>query len=123
MKLNEGQISTVAQFRILDWGMETCRLKLLLPQSSVPNLKQSFTAQVWRLEASREVDPSRLSWKTRPERAALDTVWEIRSGSTFETNEFHCHSGSVFSVELVCEDPLCDLELLQRFKDPSVGEY
>lgn len=119
----ECQMSTVAQFRILDWGMETCRLKLMVPESSLPDSKQSFSAQVWRLRASHVVDPSRLSWRTRPERAELDTVWTVRSGSTYETNAFHCRSGSVLTIEMACEDPTCNLEVLQYYKNSTTGAY
>ena len=95
----------------------------MIPESSLPDSEQSFAAQVWRLQTPRVADPSQLSWRTRPEREILDTVWVIHAGSTLETNEFHCPSGSILSARLACEDPLCNLEVLQRVIYPSAGRH
>ncbi|KAJ7456066.1 hypothetical protein FB451DRAFT_1407402 [Mycena latifolia] len=79
-----GGISTLAQFRTIDWGMETCVLTLALNTSS---LSASSTAlEVYALDTFLPLDPRTLSWQTRPARTrrvgslALTSSAEAASG-------------------------------------------
>ncbi|EPQ55669.1 hypothetical protein GLOTRDRAFT_115949 [Gloeophyllum trabeum ATCC 11539] len=120
-------VSTIAQFRILDYGMERCELMVqvaadqtLGPESSM-RLSESFAnsskpepgcISVWRLDAPEPLDPKRLWWRNKPTRisqvAAFDP--QVDPPSVYR---FDCVQDSLHSFEIVAEDESCYMEWWQ----------
>ncbi|KAI0067446.1 hypothetical protein BV25DRAFT_1819784 [Artomyces pyxidatus] len=90
------EISTIVQFRAIDYGMENCTLTLALP---APH--SDVQLDVWALSTSTRLDVRTLSWKTRPPRTervghATNLIGEV----TF--TPFQCSSGSYHTFEVSC---------------------
>lgn len=131
--LVSSQISTVAQFRTLDFGMERCVLSLMVPSSSALQEARSnktvtylpaTSLNIWRLKASGDIDRKSLSWINRPPRDTLLTTMSISPGqNTFESPEFHCPSRSLQNFELSCATPKCHLQFQQDMKEPYLALF
>lgn len=131
------QVSTIAQFRILDYGMERCELMVqvaadqtLGPESSM-RLSESFAnsskpepgcISVWRLDAPEPLDPKRLSWRNKPTRisqvAAFDP--QVDPPSVYR---FDCVQDSLHSFEIVAEDESCYMEWWQDKGTSTSGAF
>jgi len=133
-------VSTVAQFRIRDYWMGRCTLKIALPldrkfasNSSMPSLQRErdwigFTGAVrltiWTLEIPKNIqslwlNPRTLNARTRPSRGRKFAEVYIEAGSDFRSEPFSCKRDSVISFELSCED--CVLDVWQDKQMPPVG--
>ncbi|THH08337.1 hypothetical protein EW146_g9026 [Bondarzewia mesenterica] len=129
-------LSTIAEFRVLDYAMERCRIAITLPLRNTSNA--DFNSQnlrpsnvhVWRLD-TREgpVDPRVLSWRTMPHRATFLGALTANAGSTARTAEFACEQGALVQVEFSCspteedmESGSCFLDFWQEPKLPGLGK-
>ncbi|TFK35072.1 hypothetical protein BDQ12DRAFT_635563 [Crucibulum laeve] len=125
------EVSTVMQFRILDFGMESCKLNVTIPSGDEAKADKKnatissdpLVLDIWYLQASKGVDTSRLSWSTLPKRQGLFTSLRIEAGRTTQSPEFHCRSGSLYTFELTCSDPRCHLEFQQDMKVPRLAFF
>lgn len=125
------QISTIAQFRVMDHGMEFCRLKMVVPsllilenasrKKTVNMSDDTIEIEVWRLNAHGRLLPSRLSWSSRPERTTLQASWRVQMGETVGTAQFPCSSGSLQTFELACGRLPCNILFQQDNKEPRLG--
>ncbi|KAJ7097072.1 hypothetical protein B0H15DRAFT_773529 [Mycena belliarum] len=89
-------ISTVAQFRAVDYGMEICELHVKLQTAG-------SSLELYRLEGTALLDSSELTYKNRPKRALM--LSEIRTSDSTSTDwrrNFTCHSEQLLTFELVC---------------------
>ncbi|KAJ3552794.1 hypothetical protein NM688_g3967 [Phlebia brevispora] len=110
-------ISTVVQFRAIDYGMENCELNVLFPAVGAGEESQSAIS-VYRLNTSYALDSSTLSYATRPPRLpkladiplnALDNIHWHRT--------FVCPTESVLTFEFACSTSIghsCNLEWWQN---------
>ncbi|KAF7965222.1 hypothetical protein HWV62_45051 [Athelia sp. TMB] len=122
-------LSTIAQFRTVDYGLENCSLQfsLQLPPgtdgSDVGGNASTSAVDVWILDASTQLDVTRLSWDKRPQRRQLLESWHMSWGSA-ETSErsFACPWNSMQSFEFACSaDETCLLDFWQDPKKPHLG--
>jgi hypothetical protein len=127
------QISTILQFRNLDYGMETCTLNITQPlRSSVfdpaARFAETSSIDVWHLEVAGELSPHRPEiWSHAPVRTQVLTTVDWTAGATLSSPEFLCKSGGWSSFELACspsnsQECLVDFWQDQRASPPG-GEY
>ena len=101
------QISTVAQFLTMDWGMELCTINLSLPLLSdevteLAALSIGADVSVWALEAVNELDPKVVTYSNKPSRRALLGNWTLTSGMNLATDAFPCPHQTYVTVEVGC---------------------
>ncbi|KAJ7574930.1 hypothetical protein C8J56DRAFT_802311, partial [Mycena floridula] len=103
--------SIIAQFRPIDFGMETCVLKFKLPfrydsstsRNPAPSSHlENSELEVWSLKQDFRVDTQRLTWNSRPERDQHIGTFLIPYRSTQEMPAFPCRSGGYLTFELAC---------------------
>ncbi|EGO22253.1 hypothetical protein SERLADRAFT_451130 [Serpula lacrymans var. lacrymans S7.9] len=99
-------ISTILQFRALDFGMEHCQLQVVLPtsvasKSSTTLEPSSLVLELNRLDASGAMDASTLSYKTCPGFIGKIADIKVDYGLTWSHN-FTCATDEVITFELAC---------------------
>ncbi|CCM06169.1 uncharacterized protein FIBRA_08410 [Fibroporia radiculosa] len=122
-------VTSIVQFRAIDFGMETCELRVVIdPASSFTATLRPFMLSLYRLNASIPLNAATLSYKTRPPRLTeIDTV-EVRAGAALDWHRnFACATEEVITIELACEVPIgekdCDLEWWQNKDLPASAIY
>jgi len=113
-------VSTIVQFRAIDYGMENCSLTLA-PAAEGATLAD-VKLDVWALEDTPQksdrrlnanLDVRTLTWASRPARKEHVGVLSVVGGSPGETRMFTCLSGSYHTLEIACATPHgCDVDLL-----------
>ncbi|KZT33314.1 hypothetical protein SISSUDRAFT_1089399 [Sistotremastrum suecicum HHB10207 ss-3] len=119
------EISTIAQFRARDYGMENCQLKLSFPHTEAQEdyiPEDPIKMTVWRLQTSTWLNPRLLSFNTRPAREAAVVTWTVDRGANATSPMFLCSSDSLQSFEITCESGPCSLELWQDKEEPIIGD-
>jgi len=80
-------VSTVIQFRAIDWGMETCELQLVLPaRAHVQTSTRPFTLTLFRLKAtstSLPLSARTLTYANRPARISKVAAIEVHPASWY----------------------------------------
>jgi len=134
-------ISSIAQFKVRDYAMEKCAIKIILPRENSISESQlnetlptdrrrdwvyftgSMDIQVWILDRAGMkdvwIDPRTLSFKSRPRRDRLFSTLFVEAGSEAQTERFSCKSDSVLSFEVTCRD--CVLDVWQDKQLPPIG--
>ncbi|EPT00052.1 hypothetical protein FOMPIDRAFT_1123387, partial [Fomitopsis schrenkii] len=101
-------VSTIVQFRAIDYGMEACELKLTMNPDTVTRTKTS-------------------NYKTQPPRVAKVASIRVdpRLNTTWHRN-FGCTSDELLTFEMACqpgiEDADCHLEWWQTNQHPTSGQ-
>lgn len=113
-------VSTVVQFRAIDYGMENCSLALAPSAEGAAGVDVEL--DVWALaDAPRRpgrrlnanLDVRTLTWASRPERKEHIGTLSVVGGSTGETRMFACPSGSYHTLEIACATTRgCDVDIL-----------
>lgn len=133
-----GQISTISQFRVIDYGMENCSITVAIPALTSSSLK-SFSPssamsdsasspnvhlEIYILKATSKLDLSTLSWKTKPARSTHLGTLVATPGTTAElSSAFECKRGTYVTVEVTCpdEDKDCMVEVVNDAPE-AIGE-
>jgi hypothetical protein len=112
-------VSTVVQFRAMDYGMGICELHLSLPSmisssGSAPSeshdVRSSGNFGLYRLESSVPLDASNLSYQTRPARVSkladfpTHRMESSRLDSGTWLRNISCAMEETITVELACSD-------------------
>ncbi|KAJ7696986.1 hypothetical protein B0H17DRAFT_842768, partial [Mycena rosella] len=123
-------VSTIAQFRTLDFGLERCVATLAIPSpADVENLpdkrvsssNEPCSLEIWSLDAPESIRPRILSWATRPRRLDLVTTIVVRPGHNLpDTPEFPCPARTALAFELSYSDSSCHLRFRQNKKSPRL---
>ncbi|THU89927.1 hypothetical protein K435DRAFT_728711 [Dendrothele bispora CBS 962.96] len=110
--LVESEVSTVTQYRIMDYGMESCKLVLDIPSGNLtdkdyaalygPLESQDIELDIWALDWGKHLDFSRLSWDSKPPRKNYVGRLVASYGRTDETEAFSCFSASYQTFEVTC---------------------
>ncbi|KAI0056934.1 hypothetical protein BV25DRAFT_1920577 [Artomyces pyxidatus] len=124
------EVSTIVQFRAMDYGMENCSLALTIPPPEedsadviVSELREDKArVDVWALSTSSRLDLQMLSLKTRPPRAAHVGVLAASYNETHQLPSFSCRSGSYHAFELSCAGSGCGLDITV-LSQTAVGLY
>ncbi|KAI9439480.1 hypothetical protein BJY52DRAFT_1321989 [Lactarius psammicola] len=115
-------VSTIVQFRAIDYGMENCSLALVPAPSAEGAAVVNFELDVWTLtDAPRRpgrrlntnLDVRTLTWASRPERKEHIGMLSVIDGASGETPTFACPSGSYHTLEIACATTRgCDVDIL-----------
>lgn len=112
------QMSTIAQFRVLDFGMENCSLVVTVPPRNKSNailsgpLDGTALLDVWALSVERKLKMHKLSWATRPQSRTFLGSHPISFNATHKLPSFSCSSGTYQTFEFSCSVPECHIDLL-----------
>lgn len=123
--LMESKISTIAQFRVIDYGMESCSLAITTPPKNdtasiiSSSLDLPVSLEVWRLATKHKLDVARLTWATRPQPRTHVGTLAISHGTTYHMPRFECRSGSYQTFELSCSSPNCHIDIMGVGKGQS----
>ncbi|KAJ7459648.1 hypothetical protein B0H11DRAFT_1872745 [Mycena galericulata] len=97
------RISTVIQFRTIDWGMEECELKLSLPALNKDAQSSGISVVLHRLNQTYRLDDTTLSYQSRPPRVSkVATIQLAQDVPTLWQQRFRCKSDGVLTFELEC---------------------
>jgi hypothetical protein len=137
------QISTIAQFRARDYGMEHCTLEVTLPKEferqpgvivdhSKTDMKPDERSwqlsgdlqdlEIWGIDATDWLDISKLTYSSRPKRLSRLGSLQVRPNDTVSTHSFPCPSDSIQSFEIFCISPGCTVDIWQNRQLPPMGE-
>ncbi|KAJ7065981.1 hypothetical protein B0H15DRAFT_872526 [Mycena belliarum] len=126
-------ISTIVQFRAIDWGMEDCELHLSLPElgNMTFESQSAVNVELYRMNQTYPLDAAVLSYQSRPPRETkIESIPLARGESTTCHHRFRCPSDSVvtFELALVCTEVnknTCGLEWWQKVgsTEPSPSVY
>lgn len=115
------EVSSVAQFRAIDFGFENCSLRFSLKppvQHNVTVGPNPSTISVWLLDSPSRINVQQLSWANRPPRLRLLDAVVLSYGSLEETQSIRCPWGSFQTFEFSCERDC----LLDFWQDPQIPE-
>ena len=113
-------MNTIAQFRVLDFGMEMCRITVQVSsRNESQNIlkgsrENSVSLDLWNLEINGPLNPGTLSWSTRPlNKIFLETLL-VKYGSTVQTAPFPCTALQYYAFEVTCSAtfPTCETDIL-----------
>ncbi|KAJ6529058.1 hypothetical protein DFH09DRAFT_1045381 [Mycena vulgaris] len=126
------QVSTIAQFRTIDFAMERCVVTLAIPSPAdlrnIPSKRvlssnEPCPLEIWSLDAPDDIRPRILSWTTRPRRINLLTTMIVRPGrNLLDSPPFPCPSRTLLAFELNYSTAACHLHFRQDKKSPRLGE-
>ncbi|KLO18215.1 hypothetical protein SCHPADRAFT_886311 [Schizopora paradoxa] len=136
-------ISTIIQFRTLDFGLEICQPSIVLPTyaslvnstvKSEDNKPRSFAfsppfvpVQIWALDSigpngrELELELSQLSYAVLPRRKAYLGTIDAREGVRGVAKAFVCESASLHILELSCDTPGCMLDFWTDMIEPRMA--
>lgn len=127
------QVSTIVEFRTVDFRMENCKLLITIPPKldTVSNAVTRFAVKsesilhVWRVATrspTRPINPKTLTWRTRPIRIAQIGTFTFIPGANF-THHFSCQSDSLHVFEFAAGNEGTKVEWSQDHSDPPLGAY
>ncbi|KAF9562252.1 hypothetical protein CPC08DRAFT_687886 [Agrocybe pediades] len=114
-------VSTIAQFHVLDYGMERCALAVRLPKRgdilphpySLPVSHDAVALDICELSVSRPLEEQALSFAARPPCLRKLATLQARVGEEVETPRFDCKSGSFLAYQISCvgSEESCDIDV------------
>ncbi|KAF8987612.1 hypothetical protein BDQ17DRAFT_1258389 [Cyathus striatus] len=119
-------ISTVVQFRALDFGMENCELAIRMDLKNMNTSPAFHSLDLFTLEGKFPLRTHQLSYKNRPSRIQkIAEISELKDGYNV-LYKFHCNMDGLFTFELTCSQNMvearsCDLEWWQDRENPNPG--
>ncbi|KIJ63972.1 hypothetical protein HYDPIDRAFT_133255 [Hydnomerulius pinastri MD-312] len=122
-------VSSVAQFRAVDFGYENCTLEFAMIAPGSDSMAESTRSQtsslvdIWRLHTDQKLDVKTLSWDMRPPRSHRIGTVELEWGHVAILDKsFLCPWGTYQTFEISCaEGSNCDLDFWQDPKVPQLG--
>ncbi|KAK0493279.1 hypothetical protein EDD18DRAFT_1078458 [Armillaria luteobubalina] len=104
------KVSTLAQFRAIDYGMERCEIHVRFPinTTTAASSGRPFILSVNRLKSRIPIDTKKLSYASKP--GLVSTISQIRVDPTRANEEVHwwqrfdCPWDELFTFELACFD-------------------
>src|SRR6267154_2226170 len=126
-QLNFIQLESIAQFRVLDFGMENCSLSLTVPPRNntadllFSDIGDSVTLDVWSLPARRKLDLYNLSWAKIPQPRVYIGHMNVSYGETHRMPSFKCKSQSYQTFAVSCSSPGCLVNVTGKDAGASGG--
>ncbi|KAJ7587158.1 hypothetical protein C8J56DRAFT_786960 [Mycena floridula] len=122
------QISTVMQFRNLDYGMEKCHLNPTVPDANSTSFQSSIDIDllseidVWMLDSSQEI--SKATRSSPPRRSHFAKI-DFSAAHNYKSIEFRCPSNSFTTFEFTCSSTVsnCHVEFWQRESEHANGTH
>ncbi|KAG0700584.1 hypothetical protein DFH29DRAFT_931317 [Suillus ampliporus] len=107
------ELESIAQFRVLDFGMENCSLSLTIPPINSTedllstDLGDSVILDVWSLPARHKLNLYNLSWEKLPRPRVHIGQINATYGKTHHMPSFRCKSQSYQTFAVSCSSPGC----------------
>ncbi|EMD39079.1 hypothetical protein CERSUDRAFT_47452 [Gelatoporia subvermispora B] len=127
------EVSTIVQFRNIDFRMERCTLVVSIPVHTdtfdpAVKLQSPSAVDVWILDASAELSPRNSGkWGLAPGRRTLFTTLSFDAMENNTSSEFYCPSGEFTTLELTCSRDKfsnCEVDFWQeRHVIPRAGKF
>lgn len=96
------QVSSIIQFRHLDYAMERCSLNAVIPEYVENGSSNGNMIDIWLLDTSVEISRQLShSWASAPKRRRRLTSLTLTSSSAV-SYDFHCPSNEFTTLELSC---------------------
>ncbi|KAI0078580.1 hypothetical protein K474DRAFT_1641210 [Panus rudis PR-1116 ss-1] len=130
-----GDVTTIAQFRVLDFGMERCQLAISLPrlgqETSHPfvfqgNPDTGVRLDVYELQADKKLplEAAKLSWRSKPKRGQRVGTIVARPGAEEKLPEFPCKWGEHHAFEVTCAGgEKCMIDARAALQSENWGVY
>ncbi|KAF8207226.1 hypothetical protein K438DRAFT_1815919, partial [Mycena galopus ATCC 62051] len=118
-------ISTIAQFRVADFGMENCSLSITVPpraDSKDHIHDEPATLDIWVYPVTKKLDMQKLSYATRPTGGTFFGSLPVSFGATHRLPGYQCLSGSYQTFEFRCSTPGCKIDVMGN-GDQASGLY
>ncbi|KAI0759040.1 hypothetical protein C8Q74DRAFT_1359986 [Fomes fomentarius] len=123
------KVSTVVQFRNIDYAMERCVLHTVIPERNGTfdpdvTLADPSMVDVWLLDGPTEFSRYiRGSMEYAPKRRELLTTLTFSRSEPSRSSEFHCTSGEFTTLELTCSpaNAGCSVEFWQDQRAKPLG--
>ncbi|KAF8520741.1 hypothetical protein BU17DRAFT_88626 [Hysterangium stoloniferum] len=119
------QISTVAEFHVMDYGMENCSLVLTIPPATNDTTSWMFDEaillDVWALSWDQSIDTGRLSWNTKPQRGEHLGTLTMSFDTTQQIPTYSCKMGTYQNFEISCRTGPCNLQVFGNGDVDAVG--
>lgn len=119
------ELESIAQFRVLDFGMENCSLSLTVPPRNTTedflytDLGDSVILDVWSLPARHKLDLYNLSWSKLPRPRVHIGHMNVSYGKTYRMPSFQCKSQSYQTFAVSCSSPGCLVNVTSKDIGPS----
>ncbi|KAF8067797.1 hypothetical protein FPV67DRAFT_1415931 [Lyophyllum atratum] len=119
-------ISTVVQFRAIDYGMEACDVHITLAPARA-SLGHVEAISLYRLESATPLDLETLSHRTSPRRLGrIADIQAVLGSETHWHRKMSCSMEEVLTFELACPHDIpvgtiCDLEWWQTKEESTPG--
>ncbi|KAF7312203.1 hypothetical protein MIND_00233200 [Mycena indigotica] len=115
-------ISTIAQFRIADFGMEKCSLSITVPAQGESNdviADEESTIEIYQLPVTKKLNMQKLSYSTRPVGGKLVGALLVSFNNTHSLPEYPCKSGTYQTFEFRCSKPGCKIDVTGKAEAAS----
>ncbi|KAF5360897.1 hypothetical protein D9756_004518 [Leucocoprinus leucothites] len=121
------EVSSVVQFRHLDYGMEKCSLNAIVPRYTAEGKDSGGSSvDVWLIDFPMEISRQIYnSWPSAPKRSRLLASFNFTSSSN-SVYEFDCRSNEFTTLEFSCSSSInpCHLDFWQdKRRFPIGGVY
>ena len=108
------KVSTIGQFRAIDYGMEKCSLRLKTPQKNSTTVNIDIkggnaTLDVWQLSTGKHLT-GKVSWDSKPPRNRLVSTTHLSYGMDITLFDFRCTPGTFHTYEVACHDAPCHVD-------------
>jgi len=117
------EVSTVVEFRAIDFKMEQCELTVATPPASATNVTLglgSNTVDIWKMAADFPLNGKVLTWNTRPARQSKVGTIVITHGMNY-THRFPCPSDTLHVFEFSAGGDATFVEWVQDHTKPIPG--
>ncbi|KAF8550778.1 hypothetical protein OG21DRAFT_373468 [Imleria badia] len=123
-------VSTILQFRAVDYGMEACELMISLPArheaaevTGEPSFVASdlpITIHLSQLDMSSPLDGETISYRTQPRPLREIAEFSIRNLPATFSHNFTCKMEEVLTFKVGCQSPECHVEWWQDIEYPGI---
>ena len=108
------KVSTIGQFRAIDYGMEKCSLRLKAPQmnSTTVNIYidgGNAMLDIWQLSTDKRLT-GKVSWDSKPPRNRLVSTVNLSYGKDITLYDFRCVPGTFHTFEVACHGASCHVD-------------
>ncbi|PBK87115.1 hypothetical protein ARMGADRAFT_972197 [Armillaria gallica] len=115
------EVSALAQFHVVDFGMESCSMSLNVPVEMDTGSGNHTVLDVWKVEEKGKLNVQSLSWNTKPSRLFLVGSFTLPAPTIQQLPKFECQSGSLQTFEVSCRGD-CFMETVTDKRD-AIGLY
>ena len=120
---DSSQVSSIVEFRSIDYKMENCVLTVATPPASASNVTLGLgnnVVDIWSVAAEYPLNSKVLSWNSRPKRISKVGSVMMTHGMNF-TYPFSCPSDTLATFEFSAGGEGTYVDWVQGHKSPTPG--